>query len=302
MQPWKLQISRILGKMNSRYSDFPVLDTCVTWGLAVSPKTKTVTTDLFLDMNSLIFFTQVMLSIYMLPYSLYSLAYWIYPLKDYIGVTGCYVAIYGRDIGNYIAQTHSFFMAIFLYNCLFNGIFLRKINVSPNVSSCFKSDQTNAIIITTVSYCSCLIFNLIIAFSILWCIILKILQSILLSQIFAKFMAMLNFLMPIFSWALFFKDNSSVLQECLGKGYNNFLSTKPHYCSYDNSFLNIFCWTWLCLMLILLSNIVDAYCLFCCGKHITKSTEETKHMLSKEAYINRKRYWRLHTKTNETGV
>ena len=84
----------------------------------------------------------------MIPYSLYlSLAYWIYPLKDYIGDTGCYVAIYGRDIGNYISQTHSFFMAMFKYNCLFNGIFLKKINLSPNVSSCFKSGQTKAIII-----------------------------------------------------------------------------------------------------------------------------------------------------------
>ena len=146
MQPWKLQILRILGKMNSRYSDFPVLDTCVTWGLAVSPKTKTVTTDLFLDVNSWIFFTQVMLSLYMLPYTLYlSLAYWIYPLKDYIGDTGCYVAIYGRDIGNYIAQTHSFFMAVFRYNCLFNGSFLKKINLSPNVSSCYKSGQNQCL-------------------------------------------------------------------------------------------------------------------------------------------------------------
>ena len=80
-----------------------------------------------------------MLSIFLLPYSLYlSLAYWIYPLKDYIGDTGCYVAIYGRDIGNYITQTHSFFVAMFRYNCLFNGTILNKINFSPNVSLCFK--------------------------------------------------------------------------------------------------------------------------------------------------------------------
>ena len=85
------------------------------------------------------FFTQVMLSLYMLPYSLYlSLAYWIYPLRDYIGDTGCYVAIYGRDIGTYVTQTHSFFMAMFHYNCLFNGTILKKINLSPNVSLWFK--------------------------------------------------------------------------------------------------------------------------------------------------------------------
>ena len=79
----------------------------------------------------------------MLPYSLFlSLAYWIYPLKDYIGETGCYLAIYSRDIGHCITSTHSFFMAMFRYNCLFNGHFLKKINLSPNVSSCFKSGQT----------------------------------------------------------------------------------------------------------------------------------------------------------------
>ena len=75
----------------------------------------------------------------MLPYTLYlSFAYWIYPLKDFIGDTGCYVAIYGRDIGVYIMQTHSFFMAIFRYNCLFNRTILKKVNLSPNVSSFFK--------------------------------------------------------------------------------------------------------------------------------------------------------------------
>ena len=82
----------------------------------------------------------------MLPYSLFlSLAYWIYPLKDYIGETGCYLLIYGRDIGSYITSTHSFFMAMFRYNCLFNGHFLKKINLSPNVSSCFKSVQTKVL-------------------------------------------------------------------------------------------------------------------------------------------------------------
>ena len=102
-------------------------------------------------------------------------------------------------------------------------------------------------------------------------------------------MAMLNFLVPMFSWALLYKDNSTGLHECLGKGYNNFLSTKIHYCSYENPILNIFCWTWLCLFVISMSNIVDAYCLFWCGKHINKSTEEAKTLLSKEAYVNRKR-------------
>ena len=78
---------------------------------------------------------QVMSSISLLPHTLYSsLSYWIYPLKDYIGESGCYVAIYNRDIGYYITQSHSFFMAMFRYNCLFNGTILKKINLGPNVS------------------------------------------------------------------------------------------------------------------------------------------------------------------------
>ena len=132
MQPWNVQILRILGNMNSRYSVFPGPNDHVTQSLDVC-KTIIVTADL--DMNSWIFFKQVMLSIFLFPYSLYlSLAYWIYPLKDNIGDTGCYVAIYGRDIGTYVTQTHSFFMAMFRYNCLFNGTNLKKINLGPNVS------------------------------------------------------------------------------------------------------------------------------------------------------------------------
>ena len=155
MQPYNGQILWILGNMNLRYSVFPGPNNHVTQSLAVLLKIIIVTADL--DMNSWIFFKQVMLSIFLFPYSLYlSLAYWIYPLKDNIGDTGCYVAISGRDIGNYVTQTHSFFMAMFRYNCLFNGIFLKNINLSPKVSSCFKFGQTKAIIIITVSYCSCL--------------------------------------------------------------------------------------------------------------------------------------------------
>ena len=145
MQPYNGQILQTLGNMNSRYSVFPGPNDHVTQSLDVC-KTIIVTADL--DMNSWIFFKQVMLSIFLFPYSLYlSLAYWIYPLKDNIGDTGCYVAIYGRDIGNYVTQTHSFFMAMFRYNCLFNGIFLKKINLSPKVSSCFEFGQTKAITI-----------------------------------------------------------------------------------------------------------------------------------------------------------
>ena len=39
-----------------------------------------------------------------------------------------------------------------------------------------------------------------------------------------------------------------------------------------------------------MSNIIDAYCVYCCAQEIKNHTEETKDMTSKKAYINRKRY------------
>ena len=82
------------------------------------------------------YFFQVMLSIFIGPYSLYLiLDYWVYPLKDYIGDTGCYFFIYGRNIGNFTMQLHSFFVATFRYVCLFHDKFLLKFNISPSVSN-----------------------------------------------------------------------------------------------------------------------------------------------------------------------
>ena len=79
---------------------------------------------------------QVMLSIFMVPYSLYlSLVYWIYPMKDYIGDTGCYMFVYGRDIGGFIIELHSFFIATFRYVCLFHDNFLLRFNLTPHVSN-----------------------------------------------------------------------------------------------------------------------------------------------------------------------
>ena len=76
------------------------------------------------------------------PFSLYlSLVYWIYPLNDYVGDTGCYLIIYGRDIGNFIIQIHSFFVATFRYVCLFHDDFLQKFNLSPNVSYDLKEGE-----------------------------------------------------------------------------------------------------------------------------------------------------------------
>ena len=47
-----------------------------------------------------------------------------------------------------------------------------------------------------------------------------------------------------------------------------------------------------------MSNIIDAYCVYCCAQEVKKHTEETKKMTSKKAYINRKRYYLLQTPKN----
>ena len=99
-------------------------------------------------------------------------------------------------------------------------------------------------------------------------------------------MAILNFLVPILSWVFVLTDNSMALNECLGKGYLNFLSTESHYCKNDD----ILCWVWLSLLSILMANIIDVYCIYQCIKDIKKSTDESRNLLSQQAYTNRKRY------------
>ena len=103
----------------------------------------------------------------------------------------------------------------------------------------------------------------------------------------------LNFLVPILSWIFIFNDNSTALNECLGKGYLNFLfSPKLVKCT-GNQFGKMLCRTWLALLSILMSNVVDVFCIFYCFKRISKSTEEVRNMLSKQAYTNRKRYYQI---------
>ena len=97
---------------------------------------------------------------------------------------------------------------------------------------------------------------------------------------------MLNFLLPILSWVFVLEDKSVALNECLGQGYLNFLSSKSQFCNDEN----IFCWIWLSLISILMSDIIDIYFVYHCIKEINKSTEESRNMLSKQAYRNRKRY------------
>ena len=39
-----------------------------------------------------------------------------------------------------------------------------------------------------------------------------------------------------------------------------------------------------------MSNIIDAYCVYCCAKEIKRSTEASREMFSERSYVNRKRY------------
>ena len=112
-------------------------------------------------------------------------------------------------------------------------------------------------------------------------------------QVFARIIASLNFSIPILSWIFIFNDKSAALNECLGKGYLNFLFSPTLVKCTGNQFGKILCQTWLALLSIFMSNVVDVFCIFYCFKHISKSTEEVRNMLSKQAYSNRKRYYQI---------
>ena len=107
---------------------------------------------------------------------------------------------------------------------------------------------------------------------------------------FARFILSLNFLLPILSWIFIFEDKSPELNECLGKGYLNFKPQKVHLCSNENQLIETFCWTWLSLLSILMSDVIDVFCIFWFFKDINKATEESRNMLSNQGFFNRKRY------------
>ena len=100
----------------------------------------------------------------------------------------------------------------------------------------------------------------------------------------------LNFVLPTLSWIFVFHDTSAALNVCLGKGYLNFLSTKSQLCSNENQLGEIFCWISLSLLGILMSNVVDLFCIFFIFKDINKATEKSRPMLTNQAFLNRKRY------------
>ena len=79
---------------------------------------------------------------FIMPFSLYlSLIYWVYPLKDIFGETGCYIMTCLRNMGTFMIQLQSFFMATFRYICLFHDDFLIRFSLSPMVSISVNSSR-----------------------------------------------------------------------------------------------------------------------------------------------------------------
>ena len=119
---------------------------------------------------------QVFLSLCMGSYSVYTiLDFWVYPLNNFVGDIGCYMLAYVRNIGLGIIQIHSFCVVLFRYTCLFHLDLLQRFNLSSKVSvqsMAFERDSLK----TFVSF-----------------------------QVFARIMAMLNFLLPIFTCTAVFR-------------------------------------------------------------------------------------------------
>ena len=96
----------------------------------------------FFHSKANIIFFQVLLSSFIMPFSLYlSLIYWVYPLKDIFGETGCYIMTCLRNMGTFMIQLQSFFMATFRYICLFHDDFLIRFSLSPMVSISVNSSR-----------------------------------------------------------------------------------------------------------------------------------------------------------------
>ena len=107
----------------------------------------------------------------------------------------------------------------------------------------------------------------------------------------AKLIFLINFLGPMLSYAFVFTSEHTVgLDVCLGKGYFNFFSNQVDLCSYNSIYSKGVCMTIWILYIIGSSNILDAYIIFCCLKEIRNSTEKTKTVIGRQAYINRKRW------------
>ena len=78
-------------------------------------------------------------------------------------------------------------------------------------------------------------------------------------QVLARFMVMLNFVVPIVSILFIQTGYSSSLNICLGEGYLNFFSTQAQLCTQESSCL---CWVWTTILAIGNSKFQINKCLF----------------------------------------
>ena len=69
-------------------------------------------------------------------------------------------------------------------------------------------------------------------------------------QVLARFMVLVNLVLPIFSILFIQTGNSSSLNICLGRGYLNFLPNQAQFCAADNPYKNCVCWVWLTILSI----------------------------------------------------
>ena len=82
---------------------------------------------------------------------------------------------------------------------------------------------------------------------------------------------------------------ASGLNVCLGKSYNNFLTPKVDFCDYESIYAKVGCGSLFYLLVIASSNILDIYFMVCSVREINHSSENVKHLISRTAYMNRKR-------------
>ena len=238
------------------------------------------------------FFLQTLLSASIGPILLYhTLDCWVYPLRDYIGETGCHMIFFLRTTVEFIVQLQSFFTSIFRYICVFHNGSILYLNLSPYVSSLavmilyrlfsISSSKSTQYIDIHFQMTKGHFFCIKQQFSIF--IILIFFQSL------AKWIVLINHLIPILSISVFTMENSPGLTVCLGQSYHTFFTTQVILCKYDNIYLKGGCLILFILNAIGSSNILDAYMIFCINKEMKISTEKVKTMIGDQAYINRKR-------------
>ena len=165
-----------------------------------------------------------------------------------------------RNFGVTMVQLQSFFNAVFRYTCLFHNKFLLKYNISAFVS--YEIKKLRLVLPGSFNY----------------------------FQKAAKLTITLNILLPLISVGIASTQHSPGLSICLGEDYKNFFSSQLKMCNYNNPIGNNACKLFFVLQLILMSNLIDIYCVYFISKKINSQTEVAKSIIGENAYISRKKY------------